>query len=182
MHDTAFSVPADRLDRFSALYTTDPDTGATTMSDAPAGEWSAPPAFQSGGGGLVSTVDDYLAFARMLLHDGRSPDGRDRILSRPLVELMTTDQLTPRQKAIPALVPGFWEDHGWGFGVAVVTRRTDFPSVGAYFWDGGMGSVWLNDPRRDLILILLTNRAWESPNPPPVVHDFHAAAYQAIDD
>jgi CubicO group peptidase (beta-lactamase class C family) len=133
---------------------------------------------------LVSTVDDYLAFAQMLLRVGGS-DGRhggERILSRPSVELLTADQLTPAQQAIPGLVPGYWDDNGWGFGVSIVTRRTDLPSVGAYTWNGGLGSVWYNDPREGLVLVLLTNRAWESPNPPPVVHDFLTMAYWAIDD
>ena len=64
---------------------------------AEGGQWSRPPAFPSGGGGLVSTVDDFLAFAQMLLDEGKH--GGERILSRPSVEVMTTDQLTPEQKA-----------------------------------------------------------------------------------
>ena len=62
------------------------------MYDAPDGQWAKPPAFPSGGGGLVSTVDDVHAFARMLLSGGRLPDG-SRLLSRASVEAMTTDQI-----------------------------------------------------------------------------------------
>ena len=91
------------------------------MHDEPGGQWSRPPAFPSGAGGLVSTVDDYLAFSQMLANVG-AHDG-ERILSRPSVETMTTDQLTPEQKAVSGLVPEWFDSHGWGFGVAVVTRR-----------------------------------------------------------
>jgi CubicO group peptidase (beta-lactamase class C family) len=180
MRDTGFTVPTDRRDRFTHCYSTNPETGATELFDAPDGHWSSRPAFPSGSGGLVSTVDDYLAFAQMLMHGGRS--GHRRILSRPSVETMTTDQLTPAQKQAGSLVPGYWTDNGWGFGVSIVTRRTNLPSVGAYTWNGGLGSAWYNDPREELVLVLLTNRAWESPAGPQIVSDFVTAAYQAIDD
>ena len=65
--------------------------------EARGGLWTRPPVFESGGGGLVSTADDYLAFGRMMLNQGRH--GAGRILSRPTVELMTADHLTPEQKA-----------------------------------------------------------------------------------
>jgi CubicO group peptidase (beta-lactamase class C family) len=96
---------------------------------------------------------------------------------------MTTDQLTPEQKAVSGLVPGYFDSHGWGFGMAVVTRR-DEPSspVGKYGWDGGMGSSWYSDPAEDLIGILLTNASWTSPSPPPVCRDFWTLAYSAVDD
>ena len=84
---------------------------------------ASPPAFESGAGGLVSTVDDLFAFAQMMLGNGKFGD--ERILSRPSVELMTTDQITPEQKAASAsdFFPGFWDSNGWGFGVAINTRR-----------------------------------------------------------
>ena len=81
MNDTGFSVPAAKLDRLATSYWTNSETGALEVYDkAEGGQWSRPPAFPSGGGGLVSTVDDYLAFARMLLNNGKH-DG-ERILSR----------------------------------------------------------------------------------------------------
>src|SRR6185436_15677431 len=107
--------------------------------------WSRPPAFPDGGAGLVSTVDDYFAFARMLRDAGKHAG--TRILSRASVEVMTTDQLTPAQKAASNSFPGFWETRGWGFGVAIATRRDDLSSVpGRYGWDGGFGTAWANDP------------------------------------
>jgi len=182
MKDTGFSVPAAKLDRLAASYWTNQKTGALELFDpAEAGQWSRPPAFPSGGGGLVSTVDDYLAFGRMMLNRGRH--GGDRILSRPSVEAMTTDQLTQEQKAVSGLVPGYFDSHGWGFGVSVVTRREDIAgSVGRFGWDGGLGTSWYSDPQEDMVGILMTQRAWTSPKPPEVRADFYTLAYQAIDD
>src|SRR5262249_8340457 len=88
MKDTGFSVPASEIDRLATSYSMNRETGALEVfDDARTGQWSRPPAFPSAGGGLVSTIDDYLTFARMLLAKGRS--GRSRILSRPSVEAMT---------------------------------------------------------------------------------------------
>lgn len=181
MKDTGFSVPAEKIDRFATSYEVNPDGGLRVYDEAGNGEWSRPPAFPSASGGLVSTVDDYLAFARMLLHEGRH--GNARILSRPAVETLTADQLTPVQKAVSGLVTGYFDSHGWGFGVAVVTRRVDVSgSVGAYGWDGGLGTSWRNDPAEGLVGILMTQRNWTSPNPPDVCVDFWTSAYQAIED
>ena len=72
----------------------------------------------------MSTIDDYLAFGEMMLNQGKH--GSARILSRPSVETMTADHLTPEQKAVsPGIVPGYFDSHGWGFGLSVVTRRDD---------------------------------------------------------
>jgi CubicO group peptidase (beta-lactamase class C family) len=90
MVDTGFST-AD-TDRLGTSYTTDPATGERVVYDPPDGQWASPPAFPSGGGGLVSTLDDVHAFASMLRSGGRLPDG-SRLLSRASVEAMTTDQL-----------------------------------------------------------------------------------------
>jgi CubicO group peptidase (beta-lactamase class C family) len=182
MKDTGFSVPAAKLDRLTPIYWTNPKTGALDVYDqAEGGQWSRPPAFPSGAGGLVSTVDDYLAFGQMMLNKGRH--GNARLLSRPSVETMTTDQLTPEQKAVSGLVPGYFDSHGWGFGVAVITRRTDIAgSIGKFGWDGGLGTSWYSDPGEDLVTILMTQRAWTSPSPPNVCLDFWTSAYQAIDD
>ena len=72
----------------------------------------------------------------MMLNKGKH--GSERILSRPSVETMTTDQLTPAQKAASGGFAEYWDSHGWGFGVSVVTRRDDLSAVpGRYGWDGG---------------------------------------------
>src|SRR5713101_6847869 len=180
MRDTGFSVPAASLDRLTTSYWTDPASGKLTVYDeAVGGQWSHPPAFPSGAGGLVSTIDDYLAFGQMMLSQGKH--GNERILSRLSVELMTTDQLTPEQKAVSGLVPGYFDSHGWGFGVSVVTRRDDIAAVpGRYGWAGGLGTSWYSDPREEMVIILMTQCAWTAPSPPNVY--FWTLAYQAIDD
>ena len=177
MKDTGFSVPAETIDRLATSYWINFETGAFEIYDeADGGRWSSPPAFASGAGGLVSTADDFLAFGQMLLAGGKG------ILSRPSVELMTTDQLTPEQKSVSGLIPAYFDNHGWGFGVSVVTRRVGFPSVGTYGWDGGLGTSWYVDPREELVGLLMTQRAWTSPSPPDVCLDFWTSVYQAIDD
>ncbi len=182
MRDTGFSVPAASLDRLATSYWTDHASGKLTVYDeAVGGQWSRPPAFPSGAGGLVSTIDDYLAFGQMMLSQGKH--GGERILSRLSVELMMTDQLTPEQKAVSGLVPGYFDSHGWGFGVSMVTRRDDVAAVpGRYGWDGGLGTSWYSDPKEEMVTILMTQCAWTSPSPPDVCLDFWTLAYQAIDD
>jgi CubicO group peptidase (beta-lactamase class C family) len=180
MKDTAFSVPAEKLGRLAGCYQTDPETGKLRVYDDPAdSEWSQPPAFESGSGGLVSTVDDYLAFCRMMLDKGRY--GSERILSRSSVELMTMDHLTPEQKVEAEIF--FGDRAGWGFGMGVVTRRTDLAEVpGAFGWTGGLGTSAQSDPGEDLVGILMTQRLMDSPQMPHAFLDFWTSVYQAIDD
>ncbi|HKE73468.1 MAG TPA: serine hydrolase domain-containing protein [Acidimicrobiales bacterium] len=180
MVDTGFSVPGAGRDRLGPCYWTDLETGARTVYDPPDGQWTAPPAFPSGGGGLVSTVDDYLAFATMLRAGGVYHG--QRILSRPTIEAMTTNQLTAGQLAASAPSPD--GSVGWGLGLGVRVRRTG-PAwgVGTYGWDGGLGSQWATDPDEDLIGLLMTNRSWTSAfPPPPAFQDFWTCAYAAFDD
>jgi CubicO group peptidase (beta-lactamase class C family) len=181
MRDTGFSVPAADLDRLATSYWTNSETGALELYDEPAGAWSRPPTFPSGAGGLVSTVDDCLAFGQMMLNKGAH--GGQRLLSRPAVDAMTADHLTSEQKAVSGLVPGSFDGSGWGFGVAVVTRRDDVAgSVGSFGWDGGLGTSWRSDPAEDMVGILMTQSSWTSPRQPHVCRDFWTSAYQAIDD
>jgi len=177
MTDTGFSVPTADMGRFGPGYTTDPGTGALQLFDEPEGQWSTPPAFASGGAGLVSTATDFLAFAEMLMRGGAP------LLSRPSVQTMTTDQLTPEQKAVSGFFPDDFDARGFGFCLGVVTRR-DHPAapVGQYGWNGGLGTIWCNDPTEQMVTILLTNTAWTSPRPPAVALDFLTGAYAAVDD
>lgn len=180
MKDTGFYVPADKLHRLPTSYAADPKTGALRVHDEPRdSKWGRPPVFPSGGGGLVSTADDYLAFCRMMLDKGRC--GNDRLLSRPAVELMTINHLTPEQRSGPHVILN--ECDGWGFGVAVSTRRDDLSAVpGRFGWDGGTGTSAYSDPAEDMVGILMTQRLMDSPAPPAVFRDFWTSAYQAIDD
>jgi CubicO group peptidase (beta-lactamase class C family) len=173
MTDTGFSVPAGSLDRFVASYTTDPATGALSVYDPVDGAWSRPPAFESGGGGLVSTADDLLAFGRMLRSGG------DPLLSRATVAAMTTDQLSPAQKEVVAWVP--WHGAGWGLGVGVATERVGVDAnPGRFGWDGGLGTSFSCDPGEDLVGTLLTQVMWTSPAGHNVVSDFWTATYAAL--
>jgi CubicO group peptidase (beta-lactamase class C family) len=181
MVDTGFFVPADKIGRLVTGYSVNSETGKVEVFDRPAdGQWSRPPAFASGAAGLVSTLDDYFAFADMLLNKGRR--GSVRVLSRPSVELMTSDQLTVDQKAASGLFAGFLDNTGWGLGVSVITRRDGVESVGAYGWNGGLGTWWRSDPAEHMVTILLTQSAWPSPNPPAIGRDLLASAYSAIED
>src|SRR5215207_6217398 len=181
MKDTGFSVPANKLDRLPGSYWTNFETGEFGVFDPGQGSrFASPPAFESGAGGLVSTVDDLFAFAQMMLGNGKF--GNERILSRPSVALMTTDQLRPEHKVDSDFFPGFWDSHGWGFGVAINTRRDGLASTpGRYGWDGGYGTSWYVDPAEELVGILLTQRVWDAAGPLPTF-DFWTSAYQAIDD
>jgi CubicO group peptidase (beta-lactamase class C family) len=182
MNDTSFGVPAAKLDRLASSYWTNFATGEFEVFDGiDDSRWASPPVFESGAGGLVSTVDDLLAFGQMMLSEGRH--GNQRILSRRSIELMTTDHITSEQKAVSGFFPGFWDDHGWGFGVSIVTRRDDLAATpGRYGWDGGYGTSWYVDPEEELVGILMTQRVWDSPSPPGVLLDFWTSAYGAIDD
>ena len=180
MTDTGFWVPPDSISRLPPQYATDA-AGELVVYDPPDGQWSAPPAFPSGAGGLVSTAPDYAAFASMLLGGGSHRGAR--ILSRPSVSLMTSDQLPASVKAVSGLAPGDFDAMGWGFGVSVVTRRTQvYHSVGTYGWNGGLGTTWANDPAENLTLILLTQHAFTSHLGPVLLGDFSTTAYQALDD
>src|SRR5438876_4061090 len=140
MKDTAFNVGGESIGRLATAYARDNAvTGEPVVEDGPDGQWSRPPAFEGGGGGLVSTADDYLAFATALLAGGTHHG--ERVLSRPSVTLMTSDQLTPAQKAVSGFWPGYFDTMGWGFGMSVRTRRTHLgPSVGSYGWPGFYGT------------------------------------------
>jgi CubicO group peptidase (beta-lactamase class C family) len=189
MKDTAFSVAGENIGRLATAYQRDEATGETVVEDGPDGYWSRPPAFESGGGGLVSTASDYLAFASALLAGGTRHG--ERVLSRPSVTLMTTDHLTSAQKAVSGFTPGYFDDIGWGFGMSVRTRRAhlgpwpvSYPplaSVGSYGWPGIYGTGWYNDPAEDMTTILMIQRA-PAPAGLPILFDFWTAAYQAIDD
>jgi CubicO group peptidase (beta-lactamase class C family) len=179
MHDTGFRVPEVKLDRLADCYQADPETGKLDIFDAADDStWGRPPVFESGAGGLVSTVDDYLAFCRMLLGGGAY--GGERILSRLSVELMTTDHLTGEQKSDGEILLG--DGVGWGFGMSVVSERTGLASPGAFGWDGGFTTSGHSDPGEDMIGILMTQRVAGNEVSGMIHHDFWTSTYQTIDD
>jgi CubicO group peptidase (beta-lactamase class C family) len=163
MDDTDFFVPPSKLDRFAGIGSfTNPETGEQSPQDADgaASAYAKPPVFPSGAAGLVSTADDFLSFARMLLNDG--VHRRRRLLSARSVRRMTSDRLTPEQRAASSFdyQPDFFATRGWGYGVAVYTEPDAISRVpGRYGWDGGFGTSWVNDPNRDQIGVVLTQSA-----------------------
>ncbi|QRG68462.1 serine hydrolase domain-containing protein [Brevibacillus choshinensis] len=179
MKDTGFSVSIEQAKRLATSYMLNPGTGELVVHDSPLDSRWSNPAFESGGGGLVSTVDDYLAFCLMML--GKGSYGSTRILSRPSVELMTSDQLTQEQKGKARI---FFADHSsWGFGMGVNIRRDQLWSTpGRFGWDGGVGTSGYSDPAENMVGILMTQRMMQSPEPPRVFVDFWTSAYQAIDE
>jgi CubicO group peptidase (beta-lactamase class C family) len=168
MRDTGFWTP--HTGRLASAFRSAPG-GGLEVWDKPDGLWSRPRAFSDGAAGLVSTADDLLAFSRMLLRGG------DPVLPPDLVAEMTRDQLTPAQKAAGGLGPDFFTGVGWGFCTSVVTAG---PRAGAFGWAGGFGTTWLADPGRDLTVIVLTQRMFDSPEPPAVHDALQAAAYEAL--
>jgi CubicO group peptidase (beta-lactamase class C family) len=168
MTDTAFVVPAAERERFTSYYRA-AAAGVLELADAPDGQWSTPPAFPLGSGGLAGTADDWLAFARMLLAGGTAADGR-RVLSAESVRLMTTDHTTPAHREIGAL---FLDGQGWGFGGSVdIARSNGWNVPGRYGWVGGTGTTAYLVPATGAITILLTQVAVDGPVPPEWLPDF----------
>ena len=178
-------MPPEKTDRLVTGYGTNFETGALEVYDERVGgQWNEAPAFPVGR--IRAGVDRgrLQRVRQMLLRGGAI--GRDRVLARPSVELMTSDQLTAAQKAHgAAMVPGFFDDNGWGFGVAVVTRRRNASDIGRRVrvdrWPryivverpgGGHG----DDPADRSKRVDVTQRC------PPLHLEFATAAYAAIDD
>jgi CubicO group peptidase (beta-lactamase class C family) len=157
MDDTAFH--ASDTSRLATAY--EKVDGQLAVSDPPEGQWSRPPRFPDGAGGLVSTAEDLLRFGRMLLRGG------GEVLKPGTVAEMTRDQLTPEQRA--RVWPGFsfLGDRGWGYGVSV----TDW----GYTWEGGSGTAWANVPDRDLTVVVLTQRAVDETGLPAVCDEVRTA-------
>jgi len=157
MADTGFFISADKRNRAATMYRLDAQKGLQhdVMGPIPVKE----PRFCQGGASLVSTADDYLKFARMLLEEG-TLDGT-RVLSPQSVTAMRTDQLTEDQKHHPFLGMPFWIGRGFGLNLSVVTDPARSMQlfgpggVGTFSWPGAYGTWWQADPANDLILIYL---------------------------
>jgi CubicO group peptidase (beta-lactamase class C family) len=163
MRDTGFST-AD-VERLATAY--QPTADGLTVWDPPDGQWSHPPVFPDGAAGLLSTVDDLLAFARMLLRGGAP------VLAADLVREMGRDHLTAGQREAGT---AFLGGRGWGLGTSVVREG---PWAGATGWDGGLGSSFLVHPELDLTVVVLTQRLFDGPQAPAVHRDLQAAALAA---
>ena len=156
MTDTGFFVPENKLDRIATLYNINEG-----MKPSDRGAPTSKPEFESGGGGMFSTVRDYSRFAQMLLHGG-TLDGV-RILGRKTIDLISTDHLTPEQRRSDN-----WDTqrgYGYGLGVRVMTNPELAGingSVGEWGWDGAFGNWFCVDPKENLTCVYLTtNRPGE---------------------
>ncbi len=153
MKDTGFTMPAEQTNRLPSQYATDFRKGTVELSTLTGPDvWTRPPGFPSGAAGLLSTVDDYLAFSQLLLKKGLHRD--EQLLTKHSVELMTTNHLTPEQITGGGIL---LSGRGWGYGLAVTVAPDDVsPVPGRYGWSGGYGTTWFNDPHRQLVAIALT--------------------------
>jgi CubicO group peptidase (beta-lactamase class C family) len=193
MRDAGFSVPPDKRSRRAGLCGFDSDGRLTPLTAAPGrhalDERPSTMTFESGGQGLWSTLDDYLAFARMLIGD---PVNGAPLLGRETLAMMTSNQLTAEQRATARMFgrPIFAEGHGYGMGVAVVLEpekadpRRCRGGVGTIGWPGAYGGWWQADPTDGSVLIFLTHNMVELPqmmrgiglNVWDAIVEFHALA------
>ena len=171
MHDTHFTVPYDKRHRRAALTGFDGAGRLTTLAVPPGSHALAERpdsmTFESGGQGLWSTADDYLAFARLFVGGG-AVDGV-RILRHDTCALMMSNQLTPRQRTDARMLGQalFAKGHGYGLGVAVVMEPEHADvlrcrgGVGTVGWPGAYGSWWQADPNDGSVLVLLSHNMVE---------------------
>jgi len=165
MPDTSFYT--EDVLRLATAY--QPTADGNVIWDPPDGQWSRPPAFYDGAAGLLSTVDDLLAFARMLLRRG------EPVLTADQVREMSRDHLTAPQREFGM---AFLGGRGWGLGTSVVL---DGPWAGAIGWDGGLGTSFLVHPERDLAVIVLTQRMFDTAQAPAVHTDLQLAGLTAAE-
>ncbi len=153
MTDTGFSVPDDKRDRFSKVYQSG-QGGLTAPADNLGGDYGHPASFFGGGGGLVSTIGDYMKFTQMLANGGEL--NGVRILSPESVTMMRTNQLPAGMAEIPGY-PG--NQFGVDFAIVADPSRNDGMSEGSYWW-WGIGGTWFwIDPVEDLVFIgMIQNR------------------------
>jgi CubicO group peptidase (beta-lactamase class C family) len=169
MHDTGFHVAAADLGRFASSYRRT-DGGAFECIDEPDGQWSTPPAFPAGAGGLVSTVDDWCTFGRMLLAGGEHA-GRT-VLSPKSVEQM----MSPQAHAEPGNI--FLDGQAWGFGGGVdVNSDQPWNVPGRYGWIGGTGTAGYVIPSTGVVAVWLAQVQLQGPDDFSVLGEFltHAA-------
>lgn len=180
MRDTGFVVPPGKLHRLPVAYQKNQQTGKLEVWD-PSGEssfFAKPHGFPGAHGGLISTVDDYAAFAQMMLNKGKA--GSTRVLSAESVQAMTTDHIPQEVKARSTFVPGFWDLRGWGYALSVITKQEPGEPRG-FGWDGGYGTVAYWDNTTGTIVLLFSQRLVEGPIYSEIFRKFFSDAYEALD-
>lgn len=177
MLDTSFFAPPEKLDRLSIGYAREKGGRLAVHDDAKTGFWSRPPVFAAGGGGLLSTLQDYLGFARMLLNEGMTD--RTRILSKESIGLMVSNLLSAEQLRPLDPTVDFLQGQGFGLGLSIMLRSEDNRrSPGSFSWPGGYGTTWFVDPLQNLIAILMS-QVWQD-GLTEVGPTFEEALYMAV--
>jgi CubicO group peptidase (beta-lactamase class C family) len=166
MPDTDFWIPPQKRGRAAALYRSEAP-GQFVRVNLPGFMGEAPPKHTAAGYGLVSTADDYLNFARMLLNGGEF-NGR-RILTAESVRLLTTNRLTDAQRKFPQFGIPFFMAQGFGLGVSTIldSEKHSWMGVGSrgsFGWPGLFGGWWQADTQQGLVLIWLQQTL--PPQPP----------------
>jgi len=157
MTDTSFWLAPEKRDRLARLYQVGAVEGEP-LKDVSLPQTDAPAAFEGGGGGLISSADDYLKFARMLL--GRGEVDGVRLLKAETVDLMVQNRLTEEQRGHGFMGMPFWLSQGFGLGVSMIMDAQKHEwmgagAAGAFGWPGAFGTWWQADPANDMILIYL---------------------------
>jgi CubicO group peptidase (beta-lactamase class C family) len=180
MYDTGFVVPKSQSGRLAGLYLRRPDGTFKLFDDGPSSFYVHPGAEPAGGGGLVSTVGDYLRFAQMLLNRGRLEDVQ--LLQPATIDLMTRNQLPADMLPFRIGPNWIWDGYGFGLGVAVVLdpNQAGLPgTVGAFEWPGAANTMFWVDPQEGLIGLLMT-QVLPSPPDPPIGLQFRRLVYAAM--
>ena len=181
MRDAGFYVPEDKRQRFATLYNANPQ--GELVAGEP-GDYAKQPTMASGGGGMVSTAEDYYRFAQMLANGGEI-DGK-RVLAPSTVKLMTEnhtpDELLTGEFGIGMSVirPGF----AWGYDCAVIFDPAEAnlsDGKGTFFWDGAAGTWFFVDPANDIVFVAMIQRR-TSPDNHPLEYRAHAVVDQALVD
>jgi CubicO group peptidase (beta-lactamase class C family) len=185
MKDAGFFVPEDKRDRLSAAYTTGANGELVLAGAGPSGrstDYATEPTMPSGGGGMVSTAEDYFRFAQMMLNGGEL-NGK-RILAPATVKLMTSNhvpaELLTGQFGIGQMVmrPGF----GYGYNCAVVfdPPEANLPEgKGTFFWDGAAGTWFWVDPTNDVVFVGMIQRML-GPASPNLEFESRSVVYGAL--
>ncbi|MBB4839025.1 CubicO group peptidase (beta-lactamase class C family) [Sphingomonas kyeonggiensis] len=161
MHDTGFTVPADKTDRLADCWTMVQGKGRVMYDRGAESAWSKPPRLVSGGGGLVSTALDYHRFCTFFLNKGEL-DGT-RLVSRKTVDLMTTNHL-PAGGDLASLSKSLFSETtnagtGFGLGFAITTdvAKTLMPgSAGEFYWGGMFSTAFFIDPVERISMVFMT--------------------------
>jgi CubicO group peptidase (beta-lactamase class C family) len=161
MEDTFFQVPAEKLERFGTNHTFNPESKMLEVSDRVAdSNFVNRRTFESGGGGLLSTTEDYMRFSQMLINGGELEG--ERIIGRKTLDYMTQNHLggifgTTGQHS-PDELPGMARGTGFGLGFAVIEDPTAVggnTSTGEYYWGGAAGTIFWVDPVEELVGIVM---------------------------